>query len=550
MKTINTSRIEFPIKNHEFKLFLAKLILPNFLGLFFFISSNAQTNYLSLVSSSYAEGKIPGMTGFSPFENYEIAYHATSGPDYIATAFDGPDAGIIVTDGTNFDYFPFSSASFLVGAPTTFSKPDIIFLDDATKAVVVCNTNDVNFGAFIMTFDIAYTSTSITITQSTSNLGEPVNTAVPMHDPRIDNDPGFLRYAIVAVDPSDDVLYSIYESTGSYTASVYNQTAGYSPSVTVIRFHPDIALSHDLNTGDYIICVCYIEEGNILGNYTKLFIDQTTAAGPTNTAYSMTLATSLLTVGNLGWPKIGGENNYSGVSSTFMDWGVALSMVNIATSEHLLYANSVGGSVTSITIDDPYNTTSPYYRNYEPALDWMNSGTGSPDAFVSWMTAVSNGMSVAYHAAGVMNPVGNNLATSPPYFYNTWYQVDYTGTPDFGTRTSVCSYGLGPYKYATAYSAGNIDIFYKIQTMGSYSFRSINPILVNKEKIMLYPNPSSDVLNITAKEGTEYLLIDIYGHTVIKNIIQKGSTMVDISSLAKGVYLLKTLSETIPVTVQ
>jgi hypothetical protein len=262
------------------------------------------------------------MTGFSPFENYEIAYHATSGPDYIATAFDGTDAGIIVTDGTNFDYFPFSSASFLIGAPATFSKPDIIFLDDATKAVVVCNTNDVNFGAFILTFDIAYTSTSITITQSTSNLAEPINSSTVMHDPRIDNDPGFLRYAVVAVNPSDDVLYSIYESSGSYTASVYNQTAGYTPSASVVRFHPDIALSHDMSTGDYIICVCYLEESSTTSSYTALQIDQTNASAPTNSIYTKILATSLISVGNLGWPKIAGENNYSGVSSTTMDWGV------------------------------------------------------------------------------------------------------------------------------------------------------------------------------------------------------------------------------------
>jgi hypothetical protein len=225
-------------------------------------------------------------------------------------------------------------------------------------------------------------------------------------------------------------------------------------------------------------------------------------------------------------------------------------MVNIVTNEHLIYVNSVGGSITPITIDDPYNTTYPMFRNYEPSLDWMNSGTGSPDAFVSWMTAVSNGVSVAYHAVGVMNPIGNNTATTPPYFYNTWYQVDYNGTPDFGTRTSVCSYGLWPYKYATAYSASNIDIYYKIQTMGNYTFRNINPVLTNKERLILYPNPTLDVLHIIAKEGTDYSLIDIYGRTLIKNTIEKFNTIVNISSLASGVYLLKTSSETIPVTIQ
>jgi len=552
MKTINTYRICYPIKNikiYSQSLFL-NFILLAILGLICSKSATAQTNYLSLVSSTYAESKIPGMTGFSPFENYEIAFHATSGPDYIGTAFDGPDAGIIVTDGTNFDYFPFTSASFLIGAPTTFSKPDIIFLDDATKAVVVCNTNDANFGAFIMTFDIAYTSTSITITQSTSNLGEPVNSAVVMHDPRIDNDPGFLRYAVVAVDPNDDVLYSIYESTGSYTASVYNQTAGVTPTGTVIRFHPDIALSHDLSTGDYIICVCYLEESSSASSYTALQIDQTNSSGPTINAYAINIANSLISIGNLGWPKIAGENSLSGVSSTTMDWGVAISLVNVATYEHLIYANSVSGSITQITIDAPYNTSNPMFRNYEPALDWMNSGSGAPDAFLSWMAAASNGVSIAYNAVGVMNPIGNNTATTPPYFYNTWYQVDNTGTPDFGTRTSVCSYGLGPYKYATAYSASNIDIYYKIQTMGNYSFRNINPMVTNKEKIILYPNPSSDVLNIIAEEETDYSIVDIYGRTLIKNIIKKGKTMVDISSLAKGVYLLKTSSDTMPVTIQ
>ncbi len=493
------------------------------------------------------------MTGFGIFENYEMAYYATTGPDYVATAFDGVDAGIIVTDGTNYDYFPFSSVSFSVGNPTVFSKPDIVFIDDATKAVVVCNTNDVNFGAFIMMFDITYSSSGITITQNSSNLGEPVNTAAVMKDPRIDDDLGFLRYAIVAVDPNDEIRYSIYEGSSPYTASVYNQVGGYTPgSGTVTRFHPDIALSHDNTTTDYIICVTYIEEITFGAfNTTTLNVDQTNSSGPPSNIQMIILsATSLINMSNLGWPKLAGENNYVGVSGTMMDWGVALSIVGYASQEHLLYSNSVGGTITDITIDAPYNSIPLYYRNYEPALDWMNNGTGSPDAFLSWMTAESNGSSSTYHVVGAMNPIGNNTASTPPYFYNTWYQIDYNGMPDFGTRTSVCSHGQYPYRYATAYSAGNIDIYYKINAMGNYSFKNHSPLNTHNTNLRLYPNPAITVLNVTAGTGTQFQVLDIYGHAIYKGIIKQENTIIEVSTLAKGLYLIKTESESIPFTVE
>ena len=55
---------------------------------------------------------------------------------------------------------------------------------------------------------------------------------------------------------------------------------------------------------------------------------------------------------------------------------------------------------------------------------------------------------------------------------------------------------------------------------------------------IIYPNPAKDILNITAPEKADYKLLSIRGNIIKKGTFTKGKNYINISSLARGVYLL------------
>ena len=56
--------------------------------------------------------------------------------------------------------------------------------------------------------------------------------------------------------------------------------------------------------------------------------------------------------------------------------------------------------------------------------------------------------------------------------------------------------------------------------------------------ISILPNPTSDILNITTVEKADYRFLNIKGQVLKKGILAKGESKIDISSFAKGIYLL------------
>ena len=60
-----------------------------------------------------------------------------------------------------------------------------------------------------------------------------------------------------------------------------------------------------------------------------------------------------------------------------------------------------------------------------------------------------------------------------------------------------------------------------------------------KENFSLYPNPTSDVLNITSKTGIEFNAIKIVDLTgrIVKS--EQNKTSINVSDLASGTYLIE-----------
>lgn len=72
---------------------------------------------------------------------------------------------------------------------------------------------------------------------------------------------------------------------------------------------------------------------------------------------------------------------------------------------------------------------------------------------------------------------------------------------------------------------------------------SINDI--TSENFVVYPNPTSSLLNLELKEGMEgqYEIVDMIGRRILKNPINDRISSIDISLFNKGIYLLRLLDE-------
>lgn len=93
---------------------------------------------------------------------------------------------------------------------------------------------------------------------------------------------------------------------------------------------------------------------------------------------------------------------------------------------------------------------------------------------------------------------------------------------------------------------GNLRIFNTTVDMGAYEFGSTSSLGIDDSKtetesFKLYPNPTTNLLNIEMTDGFEYA--EIYSMSG-KKVLKFTTERIDVSNIAKGVYLLKVKSTT------
>jgi hypothetical protein len=119
------------------------------------------------------------------------------------------------------------------------------------------------------------------------------------------------------------------------------------------------------------------------------------------------------------------------------------------------------------------------------------------------------------------------------YLVNTWQYVTLEQEVDSVTfvlnSSDIGLYGM------------NTPAYFAIDNIGDYPLSLIEHSTM---KLDLYPNPSSDFINIGYQKNLSSYLVsvyDIFGKKVISNL--KGATRIDISKLNKGQYMLQIESE-------
>jgi len=67
----------------------------------------------------------------------------------------------------------------------------------------------------------------------------------------------------------------------------------------------------------------------------------------------------------------------------------------------------------------------------------------------------------------------------------------------------------------------------------------VNEIQNKKDIIRIFPNPAIDNITIETHQKSTMEILNIQGQTILQQQIQQGKTNIDISGLAKGVYILR-----------
>ena len=118
----------------------------------------------------------------------------------------------------------------------------------------------------------------------------------------------------------------------------------------------------------------------------------------------------------------------------------------------------------------------------------------------------------------------------PTHTYNAagFYTFCLSVTDGLGCSNTYCD---SSYLQKSPNSIISIEVISQLTTY--IDFNELSKV------IKIYPNPATNNISIESPQKAEIEILSIQGQTILQNQIQQGKTEIDISGLAKGVYILK-----------
>ncbi|MFM2394252.1 MAG: hypothetical protein RLZZ546_2234 [Bacteroidota bacterium] len=80
---------------------------------------------------------------------------------------------------------------------------------------------------------------------------------------------------------------------------------------------------------------------------------------------------------------------------------------------------------------------------------------------------------------------------------------------------------------------------------GKFAMKRLLPMLLNFDKLIVYPNPASDKLNLISKQDVQLNIISGNGSVIMTIKAIKGLNSIDVSNLPSGLYILKSNNDSI-----
>ncbi|HNB80877.1 MAG TPA: hypothetical protein PLP14_02195, partial [Chitinophagaceae bacterium] len=278
-------------------------------------------------------------------------------------------------------------------------NPDVVIMEnssftDGVQAIIVFDTDDPNYGAMVISFDVDLVNTpGISFN---GGIAEPINFDGSVYDfssqPKIDGDHQIHEFGIVSIQPystSSAAMVSYYGQSGpSYINNTYSILASI-PVANYVPINPDIAVGDDINnpTSGLESVISYIDEriGYVHEvNVVRLPLGSTTPS----LEYNNTLNSYTGAIGdNVNYPRICCEPHFDPTTTFPMEWSLTVSAMDLSNPppSHLWSVHCDAPLVTNF-IDDQTQNTYGLSENSMPALDWMDilSPNNMGDAFVAW----------------------------------------------------------------------------------------------------------------------------------------------------------------------
>jgi hypothetical protein len=296
----------------------------------------------------------------------------------------------------------------------------------------------------------------------------------------------------------------------------------------------------------------------------------TTTAAPVCNAPAGLASTQASTTATVSWTAVSGAVSYAvqyklNSSSTWISFstaqtGTSASLTGLTASS--LYdwrvTTNCSGSTSTATAAQFTTTAAPVCPG---VYDVNTNGTASGAATIPFNTDIK----------GLISPTGDNdyykfvittggtatltLTTLPAdfdvrlYSSNGTTQLAISQNGSTTSETITRTYTAGTY-YARVYGyngANSSTTCYtlKVQLGTAAKADDIVPVNSSKQLFTVYPNPVSDKLNInlTGYEGVSSIsLIDVNGRTVAMQRTAQVNAQMNISKLAKGVYMVKVIT--------
>lgn len=285
-----------------------------------------------------------------------------------------------------------------------------------------------------------------------------------------------------------------------------NQNGAYSPGACSSTQEAFASWCGTLGTTYYISLGCY---SNVVSNATTsatLIVTNNVVGIPTSAE-----ATPALICGS----------GSSTLSATVGTNGTNLQWSNV----------SCGGAAVASTVM-PTTTTTYYVRSYY----WDAGGTCGYSATCANVTVTVD----ALPATPVITQVGSNLSSNASTG-NQWYNASGIisgATGQIYTPTITSHY----YDIVTGVDGCVSDTSNKIYVV----ITGINNLSDNNCCFNIYPNPANDniiIENTSLNKNEEILIYNIQGQLLIQQPMLQAKTDIDISLLAKGMYLVEMKTE-------
>ena len=410
---------------------------------------------------------------------------------------------------------------------TEIEDPDVVLVEnlsltsETVDALIVFETVNGAINLVIKTFDNGNNSWFPNQNYSNGiNLGQGTN-------PNIDIS-GSGLFAITWEDNGNIMsITGICNYLGNYTfgpvVTIYDKSANQGLNASL----PDVSVNYYGGASTYtdVVTYCFIEDKT-----KKLYVyqdDFNNLFGGVANITNLSIRHSFNSTDMLGIPRIATpDNDHGGAPYDEFDYTIVMGGVIDPQPGSMNYSilgfNKHFGTLSDYNYE--YSSTPNIYEG-KPVVAYAGD-----IIIVAWEIDAWGGNNFGLDGRDIIQhqlTYNGSFATA----YYSRVNMDVTETQAIPSVAADYSYDV----LYSFYDENDMNIRFKSSHCNNQNLR----IGRQHDIIGIYPNPTTDILNVNTKEDASIQLFDINGRMVYQDFLAAGNHKLDVSSYGKGVYILR-----------